>query len=306
MARRRSAKQDSLELLLDTICNTFGGVLFIAILVVLLLQQTGPGTESSIPNGKVLSAVEMLDLTNRFEALTAELSRLRENHESQNEVIRSFATEDVRALLIERDRVTQSQNELQEEVDQLMLRRAELSVQVEELSRSNDEVPDQLNEAKARQKQLSAKLDEIKQSKVKELRLPVLEASTHVQVGMVMKYGRLYLWHTTDSFVRTGVNENHFVAVGNDESAATITIPHPLRGIELDESPRTRAEIRKLLEKISPQTFDLAIIVRPDSFDEFRYVRDAIVDLGFKYSLFPTGESDPIVDGGGGSGGGVQ
>ena len=44
MSRRRSRKQDSLELLLDTICNTFGGVLFIAILVVMLLQQTGRGS----------------------------------------------------------------------------------------------------------------------------------------------------------------------------------------------------------------------------------------------------------------------
>ena len=38
MRRRRPAENpaDSLELLLDTICNTFGGVLFIALLVALL------------------------------------------------------------------------------------------------------------------------------------------------------------------------------------------------------------------------------------------------------------------------------
>ena len=41
MSRRSAAKQDSLELLLDTICNTFGGVLFIAILVVQKVNTVG-------------------------------------------------------------------------------------------------------------------------------------------------------------------------------------------------------------------------------------------------------------------------
>ena len=38
MSRKSSASSDSLDLLLDTICNTFGGVLFIAMLVIILLN----------------------------------------------------------------------------------------------------------------------------------------------------------------------------------------------------------------------------------------------------------------------------
>lgn len=45
--RRRTTSADSLELLLDTICNTFGGVLFIAILVVILLRMTGESEEET-------------------------------------------------------------------------------------------------------------------------------------------------------------------------------------------------------------------------------------------------------------------
>ena len=38
MSNRRRAGDSSLELLLDTITNTFGGILFLAILVSLLLR----------------------------------------------------------------------------------------------------------------------------------------------------------------------------------------------------------------------------------------------------------------------------
>ena len=66
MSRRRTRKQDSLELLLDTICNTFGGVLFIAILVVMLLQQTGGAP--AIPSPAPVSPVELQSLASQMES----------------------------------------------------------------------------------------------------------------------------------------------------------------------------------------------------------------------------------------------
>ena len=42
MSRRKRTADSSLELLLDTICNTFGGVLFRAILICVLLRMASP------------------------------------------------------------------------------------------------------------------------------------------------------------------------------------------------------------------------------------------------------------------------
>ena len=41
MSRRKLVIPDSLELLLDTICNTFGAVIFISILLSLLVRDSG-------------------------------------------------------------------------------------------------------------------------------------------------------------------------------------------------------------------------------------------------------------------------
>src|SRR4051812_43846695 len=52
MSRRRTGPtaDSSLELLLDTICNTFGGVLFISLLVVILLNHTGQAFQRKAPS----------------------------------------------------------------------------------------------------------------------------------------------------------------------------------------------------------------------------------------------------------------
>ena len=47
MSRRKQQNDNgSLELLLDTICNTFGGILFISLLVVILLNTTSEKIET--------------------------------------------------------------------------------------------------------------------------------------------------------------------------------------------------------------------------------------------------------------------
>ena len=75
MSRRRSAPASSLDLLLDTICITFGGVLFIALLVVLLLQMSGnSGANSAVDAEK---QQRFLESQSRLEELRARLKTLR-------------------------------------------------------------------------------------------------------------------------------------------------------------------------------------------------------------------------------------
>lgn len=40
MSRRPAPQNDSLEMLLDTMCNTFGGIILIALLITLLARET--------------------------------------------------------------------------------------------------------------------------------------------------------------------------------------------------------------------------------------------------------------------------
>ena len=45
--RRRRSTVSSLDLFLDTICNAFGGIMFISILISILIQMRGDQSEST-------------------------------------------------------------------------------------------------------------------------------------------------------------------------------------------------------------------------------------------------------------------
>ena len=70
MTRRATATapESSLDLLLDTICNTFGGVVFIAILVVIMVNLTSDSVTLTPPN-KVAQS-ELIELVRSLQKPT--------------------------------------------------------------------------------------------------------------------------------------------------------------------------------------------------------------------------------------------
>ncbi len=68
MRRRQNIElQDSTELLLDTICNTFGGILFISLLVVILVNTSGESSRIELVDDA--ATLELMELNNLREEL---------------------------------------------------------------------------------------------------------------------------------------------------------------------------------------------------------------------------------------------
>ena len=304
MSRRRSSRQDSLELLLDTICNTFGGVLFIAILVVLLLQQTGGGPD--IPAPASASPVELQLLAIRMEAVAADLARLRQNRDSQQAVVQSFAPAAIREQIVRRHAVTVEQEALQSVVDQLLTENASLAGKVETLAVENGEVHVSLDAALARRKQAQSDLERDRQSRVEEVRMPVVRpAGGKQEIALVLRYGRLYVWHKYGlGSVRLGLNTDDFVVLSGDSDGLS-TRPKPTAGVALDETAASQEAVRQVLRRFDKNTCYLAVVARPDSYAAFRHLRDRAIELGFEYRLMPVETDTPITDRGS-SGGPVQ
>jgi len=101
MSRHRADSGASLELLLDTICNTFGGVLFLAMLVSLMLAQTRRRQDETRPDG-VSPALSLSDLTRleiRSDTVTAELERLEQAVAAAHRAARSLEVEGAAEML---------------------------------------------------------------------------------------------------------------------------------------------------------------------------------------------------------------
>ena len=106
MKRRRPA-DSSLELLLDTICNTFGGVLFLAILVCILLHNTGH-SNSHQQNGPRFTEADVIELVRRQQELESALEGLRSAAAQQDRLTAQFIKPEAKDL---HDSVAQSRKE---------------------------------------------------------------------------------------------------------------------------------------------------------------------------------------------------
>jgi hypothetical protein len=73
LAQAIRSVEGSLELLLDTITNTFGSVLFITMLVAILLRMSGHATQDREPTSKI----EQARVAARAAELSAEIDRLK-------------------------------------------------------------------------------------------------------------------------------------------------------------------------------------------------------------------------------------
>lgn len=306
MSRRHSSKQDSLELLLDTICNTFGGVLFIAILVVMLLQQTGDGTDNQSSAAPPVTELDMQSLMGRLEAANSELATMRENRSSQEAVVASFAPADVRELISQRRDAAVRQDDLQAEVDRLHSETAKIVLQIDAMEERDLQVRSSLAEAVDRKAKMQETLEKDRQSRVQEVRMPVLRSEEGKrEIGLVLRFGRLYVWHRYGADgERLGLNTDDFVVV-SDDGNSLVTRPIPTRGTPLDDSPSSREAVRGVLRRFDPRRCYLTPIVRPDSYGVFKHLRDEAISLGFEYRLMPQESDSPVADRGG-VGGKVQ
>lgn len=307
MSRRKAAAADSLELLLDTICNTFGGILFIAILVIILLQTTGTtgmtgDREQSAPELSV-NPERFEELANRLEAIVAERAALEKFQVGRTEMVEKFASDENRELLRTKQALSDELNRARTARDQQLASNAREQAALDETQLKLDDVRRSFEETQAETERLQLKLEQDRKSRQKEVQLPVVHAAHgKSEVGFILRYGRAYLWHAYDGFGnRSGLNLDEFVVIETN-SSGLVTRPKPTAGIVLNDAPATREKIGEKLQQFSPLRHVITIVVRPDSYDAFRHFKGVVVEKGFEYRLMPMNETGAVQDRGGSDG----
>lgn len=280
--------------------------MFIAILVVILLQLSGEFTTSH--DQQAVSPDVFVRLRSQHASAVSELARLREAAASRDAVVAEFASEQLRQLIHAQRDIQAERDRLRETLHE---RTAENITAAEEVARAratNTQLLESLAEARDRQRALEKDLADLRANRVQQLALPVAkEALGKESVDVIVRYGKLYVWHRYNRFgLRRGLNTDDFVIIGEDEeSGAVVTQPKPTAGIPLDDSELSRQAIRACLDPFSTSQKYVTVVVRSDSFGHFQYLRDRLIELGFEYRLMPATDGAAIVDRGG-SGGKVQ
>jgi hypothetical protein len=296
MSRRASPQGESLDLLLDTICNMFGLFIFVAMLVALLARVGGPrlvdgGDDdrrqaSSMDSGTAAVARRISDLERRiatFEAGNLEQGRL--------------AAEDGRA------RVQQARIELAS--------RAELIRDLERELAGADDLTGMLDRIVPRLEADVGRLDEELRSAESilevALRTPRLrELAERIPVQIVVSSGRVYCvnnWSDPDAHPCEGWTTWNEQAVDPDRSVAIVHYCWRTGGQDIERSIALRpnggieasslADLerdgrwRQVMSWLHPDRHVVSIKVAPDSFAAFAPVRASIAQRGFFYDVAP-------------------
>ena len=297
MRRRRSGPASSLDLFLDTICNTFGGIMFLAILLSVLVQMRSKEPKPIEPSKVPMTAAEARVVINQLDVLTSAHTRLsellvelRKNQPlPEDQTIQELGKQSIRA-----QEALDETIRLQVETSKQLAQQVEMNA---EIVQSMEEFRQQLIAERASLEKDTMGLDEALSDQMEVLKLPKIETSFNSKVFFLVRYNKIYALAKSPGPISddSDLNESD-VTIKQMGAEAFTASPKSARGW----SPASE-ELNGYIQACSPRLHLLTDIVWPDSHSEFAAMKEKMIQLGFQYDLQPQPEQ-PSVPFGRGSG----
>lgn len=283
MARKGKRSEDSLDLLLDTICNTFGGILFISMLVVILLTMSSESVPVEPPSPAAHG--RMVDLRDQLERTQAALNSL-QSAVKQRETLR--------------DRFTSRESvDLARQLQELT-GRAETAVALKNegleaiasAQKDINETLSKMQQFRQEQERLQAALLDIQSRLDAEIavrsrtsQLPKQRRTTKTQIPFLIKDGRLHAYASVDPSGRVVHNERDVKVLMDGEKSYLEPISGA--GLVLNPASEDLSGVETSFAPFDKERYFVALVVWPDSFEHCQLAKTALVRGGFEYQLIP-------------------
>jgi hypothetical protein len=273
MSRRRQELPDSLELLLDTICNTFGAVIFISMLLAVLAEGRSPNSSSDVSAvaDRMLAEQERTNTSAR-----AHLSQLRRLLDEQAELLHAFSDPDSQRLAAEIASAAEAQKTAietrNEQLGLLAEQEAETAVKRHELAVAEQK----RNEIRKQLKKVEDQLAAASKSASRTARTSRVRPAVGSGVSYMLHNGRLF---------RTARPDGDLDAADCEllqRGTVSVLKPRPAGGLPL---PADSTAIRSRFSGFEPRQHYVRLFVSQNSFAEFLAVKDALVELQFEYEV---------------------
>lgn len=281
--KRRTTNQGvgSLELLLDTICNTFGGILLISLLVALLLNATVREIrEQTVP---LQSHANLLQTEIDRERLARQLSELRNAVTSREKVVGELLPAE---LIVEADRYRDAElrhAELVERKADDIGGASRAQARVNEIIQSDADLRGKLEQARRDAAAAAKQLAEQVAARSQDVAIPrVRMASTQPRAYFVVQKKLFGPWPS-----RQFASGNPDEFIEQDRGGRRVLLPKPGAGLTIPLDEKKMDAMKAKFANIDPLDEHTHIFAWPDSYAEFDLVRRAISDLGIMLELEP-------------------
>ncbi len=288
--RLHSNNQDSLELLLDTLCNVFGGIILIACLLA-MLNRPKPAEDPAIHDSDKIAGILEEKKLEQARAELDGLQKLRARLQSEDDPsIRPLITElqALKKTAEEKRQERARQDELAGKMAEQKMRDASTEIarlreQEQELEKKLGIINKDTEAARQRHAALKKKLadlqlelESVNNMKVEKLRFPRERANDKRPVPVILRYGQIFpLYHDKDT---------PFPGVQHVKSLNETFTAMPQNGQGLTPV-RDAKRLGEILKRLVDKNSYLTLYVYPDSFATFREMKKLIFELQLDYGL---------------------
>jgi hypothetical protein len=294
MNLRRKKPPDSLYMLLDTMCNAFGGIILLAVLVVLLTSNEKSQSKTSSDTQEMLQRRLAIAEANLRQALQLQASlRAEANGERWKAQMSLLATrrqiqDEISAI---RQLAAQNANELDattsadpaERMRGLNAQLAAAHARKTEAQNSLAASTENVERLKTRLASLENQATELVNASQRQLRLPKEHETSKRVIYVIARYGRIYTCRHSD------LSRNEMDI--NWTSTLTGDIAEPKLGRGIDPAGNA-AELRGYFRNLSGSSVYVAFCVFQDSFPAFIRAKQLATESGLAYGWDPFRLSD--------------
>lgn len=280
---------DSLDLLLDTMCSIFGGIILIAIFIVLVTQDRTDNTPET-PS----AADEMLQ--RKISVATQDLAEARKLKEALEsaapgvpQAVVSELEELQKAVVAAREEKAQLEGKVGNQValatEDFTAISKDLSKQTAEANRKGRELGNEikahnveLERQRERLSSLAEQIQKLRSERTTKLRFPVERTTSKGVFPIIFQYNCIYPLH--DYRLEQNTAMIRWTPNGRAQNAS------PIDGKGWDPQ-RHHSEIHRLFRSLSKDKFYFALYVYSDSFDCFNRFKEMATESGFDFGWEP-------------------
>ena len=288
MPRKQHEQSDSLEMLLDTMCNAFGGLILIAIMIALLAKPPTPkGGDPDAEIVKIKIAVKEPHLID----LTKELDILAEMAQAIDPAVTNLVVQ---------------KNDLSLKIATAKNTMANLATTPEEKTKleqklsaqqlMNDQKIKELADTKRQVAQVEASLNQANKGKPVTVRAPRNRGTRKKEAFIFVKDGKFWAADIWVNGIRED-NQRSCRIIKDARGKNQKQVPIDNRGVQIfkNEVALANSPIGAYIRMFPKGDFYTSIQVSKDSFSEFRILKEYLIRNGIDYNWQPRDEDKMAV-----------
>ncbi|MAB83348.1 MAG: hypothetical protein CMJ24_07925 [Phycisphaerae bacterium] len=285
-------------MLLDALCNMFGGIIFIALLVV-IMSSNPSATESETESTPIQESAEEQIARMQLEQLNLELSKHGLDDSqlthidaaiNRREAASAMFMKKLRELSEAGNPMANAQTALQERRDELdRLEEMEAEIQASSQQMHEDTIDEAVKSTAAAIAELELELQQAARRKLDDVRLPYGQQNRSIpyRLFIILQNNRAYIAHAPSDQSWPPHHDARDVQFVEEPCEGTL-FEYRLRpggGFPVDEQLLSHPRFRELTVSYPNNRFIVAYWLAPDSHQAFRIINEAMTNAGYRHQL---------------------